>query len=152
MGIDGASILAIQLDIASHVKHDKHREAFPLKSAGDPDKTCTYTREEGFCPYVNTLKEPLFFDYYCHSAVQGYGLKCRAAANWSLYTNKVCFAVQSTGVGKTLAKLRKSGPEELRTLADNLVKKWKTSVNQVPAPDNSESAKRLRQVSEHHVL
>ena len=54
--------------------------------------------------------------------------------------------LQSTGIGKTMARLRKSGPQELQTLADNLVKKWKKSVNPIPAdPDTGpEAAKRPR--------
>lgn len=44
-----------------------------------------------------------------------------------------------------MARLRKSGPEELRTFADNLVKKWKKSVNPSPTPaESAEAAKRPR--------
>ena len=52
--------------------------------------------------------------------------------------------MQSTGIGKTLAKLRKSGPEELKTPADDLVKKWKKSVTAAPAVPESDAAKRPR--------
>ena len=55
--------------------------------------------------------------------------------------------MQSTGIGKTMARLRKSGPEELRTQADELVKKWKKSVNPAPTPAQpsaTEATKRPR--------
>ena len=38
-------------------------------------------------------------------------------------------SVQATGVGKTLAKLRKSGPDELKKSAEALVAKWKKAVD-----------------------
>ena len=51
--------------------------------------------------------------------------------------------LQSTGVGKTLAKLRKAGPEELRNTADILVTKWKQAVEGTAV----EAAKRPRWTS-----
>ena len=51
-----------------------------------------------------------------------------------------------------MARLRKSGPQELRTQADNLVKKWKKSVNPTPAPaqpSDSDAAKRPRLVERY---
>lgn len=49
--------------------------------------------------------------------------------------------LQSTGIGKTLAKLKKSGPEELRKGAEELISKWKKALDSAPA---ATSAKRAR--------
>ena len=43
-------------------------------------------------------------------------------------------------MGKTLAKLRKAGPDELRNAADSLVTKWKQAVEGTAV----EAAKRPR--------
>ena len=62
--------------------------------------------------------------------------------------------LQSTGIGKTLARLKKSGPEEIRKTAEELVMKWKKAVPRpAPVPATQEStAKRPRSANMNLIL